>query len=107
MNVTHWGFWTTMNQIHPEERGLADTFGWFTKFPGSWECLPWKPQKWGSNPGSLLLKDECCLEACYISELDFQPTGKMHRRASLRALLVLVVIMVNGQLGAGGWQTHW
>lgn len=43
---------------------------------------------------SLLLGDECCLEACYISELDFQPKGKTCTRTRLTVGGIAVVILV-------------
>lgn len=54
----------------------------------------------GIKSKSLLLGDECCLEACYISELDFQPKGKTCRRNHLK-----VGGDCCGHLGC--WQTPW
>lgn len=62
----------------PRKERLGNTVRWFTKFTGSWECLLWKPQKWEESriPPAWCLG---CLEACYISELAFQPAGRKPR----------------------------
>lgn len=47
----------------------------------------------GNSPESLLLEDECCLEACSLNELDFQPKGKLYKWTCLGWGMVLVVVI--------------
>lgn len=47
----------------------------------------------GNSPESLLLEDECCLEACGLSELDFQLKGRLYKWTCLGWGMVLVVVI--------------